>query len=206
MPKHAETRILPYSPEQMFDMVADVGRYAEFLPWVSAMRVRQNSATATLADMIVGFKGLRETFTSQVRKVRPSEITVDYLTPPEIPAQRMAVPARPDRVRGRFQRGFRVQEPHFEMLAGQVFGVALRKMIGAFGERAHVLYGAGSTGSSSSSAHSAALKPDPAPAQVAEIAAVGVDVAWVRHRARRGRRRPSRPAFSGCRHPDRRPR
>ena len=52
MPKHSETRRLPYSPEQMFDLVADVGRYAEFLPWVSAMRVRSNSDTETLADMI----------------------------------------------------------------------------------------------------------------------------------------------------------
>ena len=157
MPKHAETRILPYSPEQMFDMVADVGRYAEFLPWVSAMRVRQNSATATLADMIVGFKGLRETFTSQVRKVRPSEITVDYIDGP-LKYLRNEWRFRPDPIGCAvdFSVDFAFKNRMFEMLAGQVFGVALRKMIGAFEERAHVLYGAGSTGSSSSSAHSAA--------------------------------------------------
>jgi coenzyme Q-binding protein COQ10 len=82
MPKHSETRHLPYTPEQMFDLVADVGRYAEFLPWVSAMRVRSNSETETLADMIVGFKGLRETFTSRVQKVRPTELNVDYVDGP----------------------------------------------------------------------------------------------------------------------------
>ena len=82
MPKHSETRHLPYSPEQMFDMVADVKRYPEFLPWVSAMRVRQDSDTATLADMIVGFKGLRETFTSKVEKTRAETIHVEYIDGP----------------------------------------------------------------------------------------------------------------------------
>ena len=157
LPKHAETRILPYSPEQMFDMVADVGRYAEFLPWVSAMRVRKDSATETVADMIVGFKGLRETFTSQVRKIRPSEIAVDYIDGP-LKYLRNEWSFRPDPAGCAvdFNVDFAFKNRMFEMLAGQVFGVALRRMIGAFEERAHVLYGAGSTGSSSSSAHSAA--------------------------------------------------
>ena len=82
MPRHAETRRLPYSCEQMFDLVADVGRYAEFLPWVTAIRVRSNSETQMVADMIVGFKGLRETFTSKVEKHRPNRITVEYLDGP----------------------------------------------------------------------------------------------------------------------------
>ncbi len=157
MPKHAETRILPYTPEQMFDMVADVGRYAEFLPWVSAMRVRKNSDTATVADMIVGFKGLRETFTSKVLKERPSEIAVDYIDGP-LKYLRNEWRFRPDPAGCEvdFSVDFAFKNRVFEMLAGQVFGVALRKMIGAFEERAHVLYGAGSTGSSSSSAQSAA--------------------------------------------------
>ena len=155
MPKHAETRRLPYTPEQMFDLVADVSRYAEFLPWVIAMRVRQDSATETLADMIVGFKGLRETFTSRVQKTRPDHIHVDYVDGP------LAF-LRND---WRFRRGeggclvdfsvdFAFKNRVFEMLAGQVFGAALRKMIGAFEERAAVLYGV--PGISSSSAHSAA--------------------------------------------------
>ncbi len=57
MPKHSETRHLPYTPEQMFDLVADVARYPEFLPWVSAMRVRSDTPTETVADMIVGLRG-----------------------------------------------------------------------------------------------------------------------------------------------------
>ena len=59
MPRHSEKRVLPWSAAQMFDLVADVGRYGEFLPWVSAVRVRSNSDTEMVADLIVGFKGLR---------------------------------------------------------------------------------------------------------------------------------------------------
>ncbi|MFX8281880.1 SRPBCC family protein, partial [Acinetobacter baumannii] len=57
MPRHTETRALPYSPEQMFDLVADVARYGEFLPWVVGVRVRSNTPQQMVADLIVGFKG-----------------------------------------------------------------------------------------------------------------------------------------------------
>lgn len=162
MPKHSETRRLPYSPEQMFDLVADVARYGEFLPWVSAMRVRRNSDTETLADMIVGFKGLRETFTSKVQKSRPDTIHVDYVDGP-LKYLTNDWRFRPDGVGGSyvdFAVDFAFKNRVFEALAGQVFGAALRKMIGAFEARAAALYGAGCAGgeggSSSSSAHSAA--------------------------------------------------
>ncbi|AXJ96540.1 MULTISPECIES: type II toxin-antitoxin system RatA family toxin [unclassified Sphingomonas] len=152
MPKHSETRRLPYTPEQMFDLVADVKRYPEFLPWVSAMRVRQDSDTATLADMIVGFKGLRETFTSKVEKTRPDHIHVEYIDGP-LKYLHNDWRFRPDGAGCAvdFTVDFAFKNRVFEMLAGQVFGMALRKMIGAFEDRAAALYG-----SSSSSATSAA--------------------------------------------------
>lgn len=160
MPRHSETRRLPYTPEQMFDLVADVRRYAEFLPWVSAMRVRQDSDTETVADMIVGFKGLRETFTSKVAKTRPEAIHVDYLDGP-LKYLNNDWRFRPDGEGGclvDFTVDFAFKNRVFEMLAGQVFASALRRMIGAFEERAAVLYGASTAGPgrSSSSAHSAA--------------------------------------------------
>ena len=155
VPKHSETRHLPYAPEQMYDMVADVKSYPQFLPWVSAMRVRSDSATETLADMIVGFKGLRETFTSRVQKAAPDAITVDYI---DGPLKYLRNEWRFRREDGGcavdFSVDFAFKNRVFEMLAGQVFGQALRKMIGAFETRAAELYG--SSGSSSSSAHSAA--------------------------------------------------
>ncbi|WP_310102080.1 type II toxin-antitoxin system RatA family toxin [Sphingomonas sp. BE138] len=156
MPKHSETRRLPYTPEQMFDLVADVRRYPEFLPWVSAMRVRKDDPQETLADMIVGFKGLRETFTSKVTKHRPDTIRVEYIEGP-LKYLNNDWRFRPDGDAGclvDFSVDFAFKNRMFEMLAGQVFGVALRRMIGAFEERAAKLYGA--SGSSSSSAHSAA--------------------------------------------------
>ena len=163
MPKHVETRRLPYTPEQMFDLVADVARYPEFLPWVSAIRVRSDSETAMVADMIVGFKGLRETFTSQVEKQRPEHLRVDYLDGP-LKHLNNDWKFRNDGQGGCFVDfcvDFAFKNRVFEMLAGQVFDRALRKMIGAFEERAAKLYSDSSTaptapGISSSSAHSAA--------------------------------------------------
>ncbi|MBO9623183.1 MAG: type II toxin-antitoxin system RatA family toxin [Sphingomonas sp.] len=166
MPKHSETRALPYTPEQMFDLVADVARYPEFLPWVTAIRVRSNSDTQMVADMIVGFKGLRETFTSRVEKQRPGHIRVDYLEGP-LKHLNNDWKFRADGKGGclvDFCVDFAFKNRVFEMLAGQVFDRALRKMINAFEERAARLYGDSATGSSatgspgisSSSAHSAA--------------------------------------------------
>jgi len=158
MPRHHETRHLPYTPEQMFDLVADVARYPEFLPWVSAIRVRSNGDTEMLADMIVGFKGLRETFTSKVEKIRPGELHVDYIDGP-LKYLRNDWTFRPDGADGchvDFTVDFAFKNRMFEMLAGQVFGVALRKMIGAFETRAATLYGVGASGIKSSSATSAA--------------------------------------------------
>lgn len=161
MPRHTETRQLPYTPEQMFDLVADVGRYGEFLPWVAAVRVRSNSSTEMVADLIVGFKALRERFTSRVHKERPLRIHVDYV---EGPLKHLSNDwkFRPDGQGGTlvdFCVDFAFKNRVFEALAGQMFDMALRRMINAFEERAAVLYSAGEAGSagiSSSSAHSAA--------------------------------------------------
>jgi len=158
MPRHSETRALPYTPEQMFNLVADVAAYPQFLPWVSAIRVRQDSDTEMLADMIVGFKGLRETFTSRVVKERPLSVHVDYV---DGPLKHLSNDwrFRDDGAGGvlvDFTVDFAFKNKVFEMLAGQMFDRALRKMIGAFETRAEELYAPRSSGSSSSSAHNAA--------------------------------------------------
>lgn len=145
----------------MFDLVADVGRYGEFLPWVVAVRVRSNSATETVADLIVGFKALRERFTSRVVKERPAQIRVDYV---EGPLKHLSNDwkFRPDGEGGTlvdFCVDFTFRNRVFEAIAGQMFDTALRKMINAFEARADALYGVrvtGASGISSSSAHNAA--------------------------------------------------
>lgn len=158
MPKHSETRQLPYAPELLFDLVADVARYGEFLPWVAAVRVRSDSETEMVADLVVGFKGLHETFGSRVHKERPDRICVDYLEGP-LKYLHNEWRFRPDGAGGSFvdfSVDFAFRSALFEALAGQVFERAFRKMTGAFEERARALYGSSASGISSSSAHNAA--------------------------------------------------
>ncbi|HJQ18231.1 MAG TPA: type II toxin-antitoxin system RatA family toxin [Allosphingosinicella sp.] len=158
MPRHSETRTLPYSPDQLFELVADVKRYPEFLPWVAATRIRSNSETLMIADLVVGFKSLKETFTSRVTKQRPRRILVEYVEGP-LKYLRNDWKFEPDG-RGGTRLGFCVdfafKSRVFEAIAGQMFDRALRRMIAAFEARAHALYGTSSTGISSSSAQSAA--------------------------------------------------
>lgn len=140
----------------MFDLVADVGRYPEFLPWVSAVRVRSNSQSEMVADLIVGFKGLRENFTSRVRKTRPLLISVDYIDGPlKFLHNEWRLTDEGGGSRLDFVVDFAFKSRVFETLAGQVFERALRKMTDAFIARAEQLYGAPS-GSSSLSAIPAA--------------------------------------------------
>lgn len=143
MPGIRETRRLPYSAEQMFDLVADVDRYGEFLPWVIATRIRSDSETEMVADMVVGFKSLREKFTSKVSKDRPNTIDVHYVDGPLRDLDNnWKFTALPD---GGcdvfFCVDFTFKNSVFEAIAGQYFDRAFRKMVEAFEARAAVLYG-----------------------------------------------------------------
>ena len=151
---------MPYTPEQMFDLVADVKRYPEFLPWVAATRIRSDSETLMVADLVVGFRSLKETFASRVTKHRPDKLVVDYIEGP-LKFLHNSWSFEPDGKGGTkidFCVDFAFKSRIFESLAGQMFDRALRRMIGAFEERARDLYGSEGeeTGMSSSSAHSAA--------------------------------------------------
>src|SRR3954467_10614167 len=157
MPRHTEKRFLPYTPAQLFDLVADVGRYQEFLPWVAATRIRSNDETEMVADLVVGFGALKETFTSKVHKKRPDEIEIDYVEGPlKYLHNSWKFRAVPGGSEVDFCVDFAFRNRIFEAIAGQMFDRALRRMIGAFEERAAMLYGTGESGSSRSSAHSAA--------------------------------------------------
>ncbi|MGI9376647.1 MAG: type II toxin-antitoxin system RatA family toxin [Tsuneonella suprasediminis] len=151
MPGIREVRRLPYSAAQMFDLVADVGDYSEFLPWVVATRIRSNSETEMVADMLVGFKALREKFTSRVSKDRPHRIEVQYIDGPmkdldnvwtftDLPGGGCEVD---------FAVDFTFRNRMFEALAGQYFDRAFRKMVAAFEARADALYGNNSSSAQS---------------------------------------------------------
>ena len=153
MPRHSETKHLPYNREQMFELVADVANYDQFLPWVSAVRVRSNSETEMVADLIVGFNAFKERFTSRVTKQRPGRILVDYIEGPlkYLKNEWRFEAAADGGTDVFFSVDFAFRSRLFESLAGAMFDRALRRMTSAFEERAAVLYG-----SSSSSAQSAA--------------------------------------------------
>lgn len=128
----------------MFDLVADVGSYADFLPWVVAVRVKSDSESEMIADLLVGFKAIREKFTSRVQKHRPDHINVHYIDGPlrdldnswdfrPLPGGGCEIDFRVD---------FTFRNPVFEALAGQYFDRAFRRMVEAFETRAAQLYGA----------------------------------------------------------------
>lgn len=151
MPGIHEIRRLPYSAEQMYDLVADVGRYGEFLPWVVATRVKSDSETEMVADMLVGFNALREKFTSRVEKRRPEEIRVHYVDGPlrdlDNVWQFRALDANSCEIE--FRVNFTFRNILFEKLAGQYFDRAFRKMVAAFETRAAELYGSSSSSATS---------------------------------------------------------
>lgn len=144
MPKHREVRRLPWSATEMFDLVADIGRYPEFLPWVQGMRVGPERDGIVVADMIVGFRMIREKFTSRVRLERAHHIHVDYLDGPmkhlfndwrfrDAPDGGCEID---------FAVDFEFRNKAFEKLAGLFFTQAFERMVAAFVARAEVLYGA----------------------------------------------------------------
>ncbi len=143
MPGIHEVRRLPFSAEQMFDLVADVARYPEFLPWVVATRVRSETEHELIADMLVGFKALREKFTSQVEKHRPDLIRVHYVDGPlrDLDNTWRFRALGPNACELDFHVEFAFRNAMFERLAGKYFDSAFRKMVAAFETRAAELYG-----------------------------------------------------------------
>lgn len=161
MPRHVEQRILPYTREQLFDLVADVGAYPQFLPWVVGARVRSKTSELLVADLMVGFKVFRETFTSKVTLDRPNRIHVDYVNGPlkylhndwtftDVSTEEGGARTAID-----FFVEFEFKNRLFESMAGAVFHEAVKRMVSAFEKRAIAVYGAGGAASSGISKSSA---------------------------------------------------
>ena len=142
MPVHREDRVMPYSPEQMFDLVADVSQYPRFLPWCAAARIRSQSATEMVADLTIGFGPFRESFTSRVKLDRPHNVRVEYENGPfKYLHNQWAFEPDPKGCHVRFFVDFEFRSRLLQMAIGTVFGEAVRRMVGAFLTRAHDLYG-----------------------------------------------------------------
>jgi coenzyme Q-binding protein COQ10 len=142
MPTHAERQIVPYTPEQLFDLVADVGSYPRFLPWCVASRIRSRSECELVADLTIGFGPFRESFTSRVKLDRPRRVVVTYENGPfrYLNNQWDFLPhARGTEVA--FFVDFEFRSRILRAAIGVVFNEAVRRMVNAFLKRAREVYG-----------------------------------------------------------------
>jgi coenzyme Q-binding protein COQ10 len=142
MPTHAERKILRYTPEQLFDMVADVRRYPEFLPWCVGARVISRKDDELIADLTIGFKMFRETFRSSVTLERPHHVHVRYLTGPfRYLNNHWRFTPHPQGTEVDFFVDFEFKSRLLQAVIGTVFNEAVRLMVRSFERRAMQLYG-----------------------------------------------------------------
>src|SRR2546430_2661160 len=146
MPTHAEQRVLPYTPEQLFALVADIERYPEFLPWCVGARIRERKPDLIVADLIIGFRMFRERFTSRVALDPPRRIDVAYT---EGPFRYLNNHWVFDKVAGGCRLDFFVDFEFKSRILQRViellFHEAVRRMVAAFEHRAQQLYGPASS-------------------------------------------------------------
>lgn len=146
MPTHSEKRKMPYTAEQMYDLVADVNKYPEFLPWTAGVRVRHTfpieGGTAMDADLIISFKVFRERFTSRVSMYPEArKIDVEYLDGPfKYLVNHWHFTPDGDGCIVDFHVDFEFKSRILQGIIGVVFGQAMHKIVQAFDDRARQLY------------------------------------------------------------------
>jgi len=144
MLKHIEQKYLPYTPKQMFDLVADVDQYRHFAPWCIASRItRRESEKVFYADLIVGYKMFRERFSSKVILDSPKHIHIEYMHGPlkSLKNNWEFAPTKDGGCLIDFSVEFEFSNKSFQMLANMFFNEVVRRMVGAFETRAKQLYG-----------------------------------------------------------------
>lgn len=148
MPTHSETKRLPYTARQMYDLVADVASYPKFLPWNSAARIRSRTPIAgggevMDADLVISFKVFRERFTSRVR-LWPEALKIDteYLDGPfRHMRSNWAFRDIPGGCEVDFHVDFEFRNAILQGIIGVVFNDAMLRVVRAFERRAAELYG-----------------------------------------------------------------
>lgn len=148
MPTHGEKRVMPHEPDQMYALVADVGRYPEFLPWNSAARVRRvvdqpDGRKLMEADLVISFKVFRERFTSRVmldEELR--RIDTEYLDGPfKYLKSHWIFADHADGCEVEFFVDFEFKSAVLQKVIGLVFNEAMHRIVAAFEKRAAELYG-----------------------------------------------------------------
>ena len=143
MTKHFEKRIVPYQPKNMFDLVLDIEKYPEFLPWCLASRVIEENKNFILADLMIGFQVFREKFRSNV-KYDPKNmiIEVSYEDGPfKFLTNKWEFKNYNDKCSVYFYLDFEFKNKFFQSIMEKLFSEAVKKMVAAFEQRANKLYG-----------------------------------------------------------------
>jgi coenzyme Q-binding protein COQ10 len=153
MPTHAEKKVLPYTQAQLFDLVADIERYPEFLPWCVGARIRERKGDEILGDLLIGYKMVRERFTSRVVLSRPDRIDVSYSEGPfkYLTNHWLFIPQEEGCLID-FYVDFEFRSRFLQGIVKVLFNEAVKRMVGAFEARAHALY-------SERGKHGAAARP-----------------------------------------------
>ena len=143
-------RRVPFTPRQMFDLVADVEKYPQFLPLCEALTVkgreRDGELDIVVAQMTVGYMAIRETFTSRVELDAPGLLVRAAVVPGESGPfsqldNRWAFTAAPGGCDVDFTIGYALKSLTLQMLVGGLFDRAFRRYAEAFESRAHAIYG-----------------------------------------------------------------
>ncbi len=147
MPTHSETKELPYSAQQMYDLVADVARYPEFLPWTAAARIisdeERGNHRVMEADLVISFKVFRERFASLVT-LWPEDMKIDteYLDGPfKHMRSNWTFEDTDTGCRVHFFVDFEFRNMILQKIIGVVFNEAMQRVVRAFERRAAELYG-----------------------------------------------------------------
>ena len=152
MPTFQTTHIVPFTAQQMFDLVADVEAYPEFLPLCEALSIRERRTNADghtqlIADMTCGYKAIRETFTSRVTlNAQKCEILVEYIDGPfshlhnQWRFEQAPSTYAPGGSAAHFHIDYAFKSPILGMLVGAMFDRAFRRFLTAFEQRAEDVY------------------------------------------------------------------
>ncbi len=143
MPTHAERRVLPYTPEQLYTLVAEVEHYPQFLPWCVAARIRERREGLIVADLVIGFKMIRERFTSKVGlDPEGKKIHVTYAEGPfKYLNNHWKFEEHPEGCEIDFYVDFEFKSKLLQKMIEALFHEAVRRMVAAFETRADALYG-----------------------------------------------------------------
>ncbi|MBF0126920.1 MAG: type II toxin-antitoxin system RatA family toxin [Magnetococcales bacterium] len=142
MPSIRISEMVPFSPQQMFDLVVDVERYPEFLVWCSKGRKTEVETSQFVAEMSVNFKGVREKFRTLDRLIPGEKVTITLVSGPfEHLESAWHFTAKPNGTQIDFYIDFKFRSRLMEMTLGPFFNQAAKQMVSAFRTRAMALYG-----------------------------------------------------------------